>query len=190
MTGTEKPRTKKPETEKPAAHRGWALIALAAAAVLLVPWMVVLAMTLPGSTKVDNWPLAWIGLDVLMAAGCAATALLGLLGDARARLTASATASVAVLDAWFDITTAGTGAPLAEALLCAVAEAALAGACVHLALGKGRGRRRNLGAACPGARQEADGHPSRTRHETLTAPADRQPLAILSSPKDTRRQGS
>jgi hypothetical protein len=119
----------------------WPWVLLGAAAVLLVPWMVVLARTLPDSTKVDHWPLAWIGLDVLMATGCAATALLGLRGDARARLTASATASVAVLDAWFDITTAGTGAPLAEALLCAVAEGALAGACVYLAVGKGRGRR-------------------------------------------------
>ncbi|MEV5877185.1 hypothetical protein AB0L75_23695 [Streptomyces sp. NPDC052101] len=124
-----------------AARRRWALIALAAVAVLLVPWTVVLAVTLPGSTQVDNWPLAWIGLDVLMAAGCATTALLGLRGDPRARLTASATAAIAVLDAWFDITTAGTGAPLAQALLCAVAEAGLAGACARLALGKGRGRR-------------------------------------------------
>ncbi|MGW1909476.1 hypothetical protein ACWCQS_01610 [Streptomyces sp. NPDC002076] len=119
-------------------RKRWPLVLLGAAAVLLVPWMVVLALTLPGSTEVDNWPLAWIGLDVLMATGCAATALLGLRGDPRSRLTASATASVAVLDAWFDITTAGTGAPLAEALLCAVAEGVLAGACVHLAVGKGR----------------------------------------------------
>ncbi|MFI2202208.1 hypothetical protein ACH47Z_15825 [Streptomyces sp. NPDC020192] len=121
--------------------RKWPLVLLGASAILLVPWMVVLAVTLPGSTQVDNWPLAWIGLDVLMAAGCATTALLGLRGDARARLTASATASVAVLDAWFDITTAGTGAPLTQALLCAVAEAALAGACVHLAVGRRRYRR-------------------------------------------------
>ncbi|MFD8393836.1 hypothetical protein ACFV2N_32695 [Streptomyces sp. NPDC059680] len=122
-------------------RKKWPLVLLGAAAVLLVPWTVVLGLTLPGSAEVGNWPLAWIGLDVLMATGCAATAFLGLRGDARARLTASATASVAVLDAWFDITTAGTGAPLAEALLCAVAEGALAGACVHLAVGKGRGRR-------------------------------------------------
>ncbi|MEV6112090.1 hypothetical protein AB0L59_06105 [Streptomyces sp. NPDC052109] len=108
-------------------RKKWPLVLLAAAAVLLVPWMVVLAQTLPDTTRVDHWPLAWIGLDVLMAAGCAATAFLGLRGDARARLTASATASVAVLDAWFDITTSGTGAPLTEALLCAVAEAGLAG---------------------------------------------------------------
>ncbi|MGW1166096.1 hypothetical protein [Streptomyces sp. NPDC002550] len=120
-----------------AVRKKWPMVLLGAAAVLLVPWTVVLGLTLPGRTEVGNWPLAWIGLDVLMATGCAATALLGLRGDARARLTASATASVAVLDAWFDITTAGTGAPLTEALLCAVAEGALAGACVYLAVAKG-----------------------------------------------------
>lgn len=122
--------------------RKWTLRVVGAAAVLLVPWMVVLAVTLPGSTQVDNWPLAWIGLDALMAAGCATTALLGLRGDPRARLTASATASVAVLDAWFDITTAQAGSALIQALLCAVAEAALAAACVALALSKGRAARR------------------------------------------------
>ncbi|MEU5312077.1 hypothetical protein [Streptomyces sp. NPDC021562] len=116
----------------------WALILLGSSAVLLVPWMVVLAVTLPASTEVHHWSLAWIGLDVLMAAGCAATAVLGLLGDARARLTASATASVAVLDAWFDITTSPVGRALVEALASAVAEAGLAVACVFLALSKGR----------------------------------------------------
>ncbi|CAL2069005.1 hypothetical protein FSY75_26530 [Streptomyces sp. TR1341] len=124
------------------AKKKWTLIGLAAAAVLLVPWMAVLAMTLPGRTTVDHWPLAWIGLDVLMAAGCAATALLGLRADPRARLTASATASTAVLDAWFDITTAGSGTALLQAVGCALAEAALAVACVYLAVGKGRGRTR------------------------------------------------
>ncbi|MFF7406060.1 hypothetical protein [Streptomyces murinus] len=124
------------------AKKKWTLIGLAAAAVLLVPWMAVLAMTLPGRTTVDHWPLAWIGLDVLMAAGCAATALLGLRADPRARLTASATASTAVLDAWFDITTAASGTALLQAVGCALAEAALAVACVYLAVGKGRCRTR------------------------------------------------
>ncbi|MFI7408855.1 hypothetical protein ACIBU0_09340 [Streptomyces sp. NPDC049627] len=112
----------------------WTLVFLAAAAVLLVPWMVVLGLTLPATTEVRHWSLAWIGLDVLMAAGCAATALLGLRGDPRARLTASATASVAVLDAWFDITTAASGSALSQALGCAVGEAALACACIFLAV--------------------------------------------------------
>ncbi|MET9451007.1 hypothetical protein [Streptomyces cinerochromogenes] len=120
--------------------RKWTLVLLGAAAVLLVPWMAVLAVTLPGSTRVHHWSLAWIGLDVLLAAGCATTAVLGLRGDPRSRLTASATASVAVLDAWFDITTAHPGTALLQALACAVAEGAVAGACVALALAKGAGR--------------------------------------------------
>ncbi|MFF8725266.1 hypothetical protein ACF073_02090 [Streptomyces sp. NPDC015171] len=123
-----------------AGMRRWTLILLGVAAALLVPWMAVLALTLPGSTRVHHWPLAWIGLDVLLAAGCATTAFLGLRGDARFRLTASATASVAVLDAWFDITTAHTGTPLLQALACAVAEGAVAGVCVWLALPGRRGR--------------------------------------------------
>jgi hypothetical protein len=79
----------------------WTLRVPVAAAVLLVPWMVVLAVTLPGSTQVDPSRPARLGLDALMAAGCATTALLGVRGDPRARLTASATAPVGVLDAWF-----------------------------------------------------------------------------------------
>ncbi|MFE2537106.1 hypothetical protein [Streptomyces sp. NPDC059371] len=119
----------------------WALVLLGITAVALVPWMVLLVRTLPASTEVRNWQVAWAGLDVLMAAGCAATAALGLRRDPRARLTASATAAVAVLDAWFDITTAQPGAPLVQALACAVAEAGLACACVFLALSKGRAPR-------------------------------------------------
>ncbi len=112
----------------------WMLVVLSAAAVLLVPWMVVLGLTLQADTEVRNWSLAWIGLDVLMATGCATTALLGLRGDPRARLTASATAAVAVLDAWFDITTAQPGTDLTQAVACAVAEGALACICICLAV--------------------------------------------------------
>ncbi|MCF3132602.1 hypothetical protein [Streptomyces olivochromogenes] len=124
----------------------WTLILLGAAAVLLVPWMVMLGLTLPANAEVRHWSLAWIGLDVLMATGCATTALLGLRRDSRSRLTASATASVAVLDAWFDLTTAASGSALLQAAGSAVAEAALAGLCVFLAL---RDRRPSRVGASP-----------------------------------------
>ncbi|MET8447312.1 hypothetical protein [Streptomyces sp. NPDC005209] len=124
----------------------WTLILLGAAAVLLVPWMVLLGLTLPANAEVRHWSLAWIGLDVLMATGCATTALLGLRRDSRSRLTASATASVAVLDAWFDLTTAASGSALLQAAGSAVAEAALAGLCVFLAL---RDRRPSRVGASP-----------------------------------------
>ncbi|MFJ9813743.1 hypothetical protein ACIRU3_00480 [Streptomyces sp. NPDC101151] len=125
----------------------WTLILLGAGSALLVPWMVVLALTLPASTEVRHWSLAWIGLDALMTAGCATTALLGLRTDPRARLTASATAAVAVLDAWFDITTSQSGSDLAQALACAVAEAALACACVVLALSEPQKKAAHKGVA-------------------------------------------
>ncbi|MFF4538276.1 hypothetical protein [Streptomyces aureus] len=126
------------QTNRAVMRSDWALVLLGVTAVALVPWMVLLVRTLPASTEVRNWQVAWAGLDVLMAAGCAATAALGLRRDPRARLTASATAAVAVLDAWFDITTAQPGTALVQALACAVAEAALACACVFLALSPGR----------------------------------------------------
>ncbi|MGW1889639.1 hypothetical protein ACWCP6_05155 [Streptomyces sp. NPDC002004] len=118
--------------------RHWTLALLGVAAVALIPWMVLLARTLPDHADVRNWSLAWIGLDILMATGCAATAVLGFRRDPRARLTASATAAVAVLDAWFDLTTAQPGGALAQAVACAAAETALAGACAYLALSRPR----------------------------------------------------
>ncbi|MFE1292083.1 hypothetical protein [Streptomyces sp. NPDC058751] len=129
------------QTNRAMTRSDWALVLLGVTAVALVPWMVLLVRTLPANTEVRNWQVAWAGLDVLMATGCAATAVLGLRRDPHARLTASATAAVAVLDAWFDITTAQPGAPLVQALACAVAEAGLACACVFLALSKGRAPR-------------------------------------------------
>lgn len=122
------------------ALKRWTLVFLGAATVLLVPWTVVLGLTLPGDTEVRHWSPAWTGLDVLMAAGCAATLLLGLRGRPAARLTASATAAVAVLDAWFDITTAQAGSGLTQALACAVGEAGLACVCVFLAVTDRRSR--------------------------------------------------
>jgi hypothetical protein len=103
-------------------------------AIVLVPWMVLLGRTLPSATRVQHWSTAWIGLDALLTAGCAGTALLDRRSDRRAGLAATATATVAVLDAWFDLTTAQPGAQFIEALLCGVGEFALAGYCVYLAL--------------------------------------------------------
>lgn len=108
-------------------------ILLGSVAVGLVPWMLRLGRVLPEKSVAHNWPLAWIGLDALMATGCASTALLIHRSDGRAQLTAVATATVCVLDAWFDVTTSAPGAALAESLLCAVGELSLAAYCVVLA---------------------------------------------------------
>jgi hypothetical protein len=108
-------------------------ILLGSVAVGLVPWMLRLGRVLPEQAVAHNWPLAWIGLDALMATGCASTAMLIRRRDGRAQLTAVATATVCVLDAWLDVTTSAPGAPLAESLLCAVGELSLAAYCVVVA---------------------------------------------------------
>ncbi|MFF1613188.1 hypothetical protein ACFVYA_35930 [Amycolatopsis sp. NPDC058278] len=83
----------------------------------------------------NRWaPTAWIGLDLVMALGCATTACLFHRGDARARLSASAVAALMAMDAWFDVLTAQAGTEFTQALVCAVPELALVGLCAYLSL--------------------------------------------------------
>ncbi|MFI5775777.1 hypothetical protein [Nocardia sp. NPDC051570] len=109
-------------------------IFLGAAAVALIPWTVVLADTLPDEIRVRNWALAWIGLDLLLTLGCIGTAVLLHHGDERYRVTAAATAAAALLDCWFDLTTASPGTQFTQAVAAAVGELSLAGVCCHVAL--------------------------------------------------------
>ncbi|MGW4242897.1 hypothetical protein [Nocardia sp. NPDC004722] len=114
--------------------RQWVTWTLGGSAVFLVPWTVLLAATLPSETRVQNWALAWIGLDFLLTIGCLLTAVYVSRGSELVRIAATATATVALLDAWFDLTTARPGADFTQAVAGAVGELALAGVCAFLAL--------------------------------------------------------
>ncbi|MEU5613269.1 hypothetical protein ACI2L4_06945 [Streptomyces sparsogenes] len=115
----------------------WVLLGSGAA---LLPWLVVLATTLPPTARVGHWNAAWAGLDALEALGLLTTGLLRRRGDGRHRLTAAATCALLVVDAWFDTVTAAPGAELCAALAMAVcAELPLAAVCAALALGKAPG---------------------------------------------------
>ncbi|WP_327282234.1 MULTISPECIES: hypothetical protein [unclassified Streptomyces] len=107
---------------------------LTGAGVALLPWMVVLAKTLPQTAEVANWSTAWIGLDALLAVGLTGTGLLLGRSDPRAAPMAAATAALLVVDAWFDVTTAAGGGARAAALALAVcAELPLAALCAAVA---------------------------------------------------------
>lgn len=100
----------------------------------MVPWLFVLAVTLPATTRAPHWSMAWVGLDSLEAVGLAVTGWLVRRGDPRRCLAATATAMLLVVDAWFDVTTAGSGGALAEAVAMAVgAELPMAVLCAALA---------------------------------------------------------
>jgi hypothetical protein len=108
---------------------------LAGCALLLVPWIVVLAATLPAHTVARNWGTAWAGFDVLLAVMLAATAWLRHAGDPRTGALAGASAAMLLVDAWFDTSTSALGADLAMAWFSAVfVELPLAFVCARIAL--------------------------------------------------------
>jgi hypothetical protein len=108
---------------------------LALCALLLVPWIVVLAATLPAHTVARNWSTAWSGFDLLLAVMLAGTAWLRHVGDPRVGAAAGASAAMLVVDAWFDTSTATLGLDLVMAWCSAVlVELPLAVVCARIAL--------------------------------------------------------
>ncbi|MFF1479639.1 hypothetical protein ACFVYD_19120 [Streptomyces sp. NPDC058301] len=108
---------------------------LTGAGIALVPWMAVLAKTLPQTVEVSHWPLAWIGLDAGLAVGLAGTGLLLRRRDPRVAPAAAATGALLLMDAWFDVTTSAAGPEFATAVALALfAELPLAAACAVVAM--------------------------------------------------------
>ncbi|MFJ4102917.1 helix-turn-helix domain-containing protein [Amycolatopsis japonica] len=79
------------------------LTVLAGAAVLLVPWTVYLAHTLPDRYDTGQWRAAWVGFDIALLLCFAAGAWLGTRRRRAAVPLLSATAAMLCCDAWFDV---------------------------------------------------------------------------------------
>jgi hypothetical protein len=88
---------------------GIAMLVASGVAVVLLPWVLILAVTLPSTYQANHWNLAWIGLDLAIAVTAGLTAFLLHRHDPRAALTAVAAGTLLVADAWFDISTSGPG---------------------------------------------------------------------------------
>ncbi|MET7418824.1 hypothetical protein [Dactylosporangium sp. NPDC005555] len=76
------------------------------AALLMVPWVVALAWTLPPRYLAGQWPATWVGFDLVLAAALAGTAWAAVRRRQVVLLTAIVSATLLVCDAWFDIMTA------------------------------------------------------------------------------------
>lgn len=123
-----------PATRTPGPRR-WPGYVLVAAGVALVPWLVLLAVTLPDSGVGGHWTVAWVGLDAMEAVGLIGTGALALRRHRALPVVAAGTAMLLLMDAWFDVTTAAAGADLTIALVMAcTAELPLAAACTYLAV--------------------------------------------------------
>jgi hypothetical protein len=112
----------------------WLVRLIAISAVVLLPWAAYLALSLPASVSARHWPAAWTGLDVVMAAGLAVTAWLAVRRDRRMVFPAVATATLLLVDAWFDVCTAPAGGPLVMALADMGVEIAEAAGCLALTI--------------------------------------------------------
>jgi hypothetical protein len=84
----------------------WMLYLYSALAVILVPWIVWLANTLPARHLSHNWDITWVGFDLIMLVLLIATAYFGLNRSTWVAIPATALATLLVIDAWFDILTA------------------------------------------------------------------------------------
>jgi hypothetical protein len=89
------------------------------AAVVMLPWIVFLAVTLPKRDLDLHYRAAWVGFDCLLAFAIIRTAYMAFRIDQRVQFAATATATLLIVDAWFDITTSSGRSQLIEALILA-----------------------------------------------------------------------
>lgn len=117
----------------------WIVPLFALGAVVLVPTVVVLLVTLPSTHRSEHWDVAWGGFDVMLALMLVAVAVTAWRASAWLEAAAAAAATLLVVDAWFDVLTASDRTELVIALVEAVfVELPLALLCIWLTRGAER----------------------------------------------------
>ncbi|MFU8875181.1 hypothetical protein [Micromonospora sp. SL4-19] len=112
----------------------WVAPTFVVLALITLPWAVYLALTLPRHAVTTHYRAAWVGFDLGLAALLGLTGWYAYRGDRRVVLAATATATMLVVDAWFDVITTAAGRDLVmSVLLAALVELPLAGVCLWIA---------------------------------------------------------
>jgi hypothetical protein len=112
----------------------WAALLLAAAGVALIPWIVLLLSALPNAYRATHWDIAWAGLDAALAPLLVAVGVAAWRGSPWLQEVAAATATLLLVDAWFDVLTSSTTGELAVAVVeAALVEVPIAILCLVLA---------------------------------------------------------
>ncbi len=112
----------------------WVVPLFGLAAMLLVPWVVLLVYLLPSAHRSAHWDIAWSGFDVVLALLLSAVAVAAWRGSLWLEGAATAAATLLFVDAWFDVLTSSTRVELLVAICEAVlVELPLAFLCLLLA---------------------------------------------------------
>jgi hypothetical protein len=112
----------------------WAGPAFALFSLILLPWTIYLAYSLPSRVVSADYDVAWAGFDVMLLVALAGTGYFALRRSRYLATAAAACAALLAVDAWFDVMTTPPGQrfdPIAEAVLV---ELPLASVCVWLSL--------------------------------------------------------
>ncbi len=114
--------------------RIWLLLVVGGVAVGLLPWTAYLSATLPSEHLANHWDVAWAGLDLFEAAALVALLVAIVRRSPLVPMFAAVAGTALLCDAWFDVTTAGSGRSFHWAIAEAfVAELPLAALCFWLA---------------------------------------------------------
>ncbi len=101
---------------------------------ILLPWTIYLGESLPSRQLSPHYDVAWAGFDVILLIGLATTAYFALRRSRYLAVSASATAALLVVDAWFDVMTTPANQVAESIVLAAVVELPLAAVCLWLSL--------------------------------------------------------
>jgi hypothetical protein len=107
---------------------------LALGAIGLVPWTLWLTFSLPSRHVTEDYDLAWVGFDIVLAAAFAATAWATLRVSQWLVPLAAVTGTMLVCDAWFDVVTSSGGDRLQAVLEAIFAELPLAALCAYIVI--------------------------------------------------------
>lgn len=88
-----------------------------ALAVLLVPWIFYLAITLPQRHVVHNWDAAWVGFDIILLVAVITTAILAFRQSRWVVIVSAFAGGLLLADTWFDIVTSRAGLEMSWSLV-------------------------------------------------------------------------
>ncbi len=113
----------------------WVGPAFAVLAVGTIPWVIYLAVSLPRHATFAHYRGVWVGFDCGLILVLGLTALFAWWARPQVALTASAAATMLLVDAWFDVMTTPFGRQWWTSLtLALVVELPLAAICAWIAL--------------------------------------------------------
>ena len=96
-------------------------------AIVLIPWIIVLAQDLPTRHVARHWDALWVGFDTILLIAIIVTVYHMVKRTVWIVVSASALATLFLVDVWFDVLTAKPGKEQKQAIFFGIIELILAG---------------------------------------------------------------